>query len=149
MSSFQPPNCDKLGDKFVHKFSDRLGDKFVHKFSDKFGEKLLHCLQVHVAWLAGGTAIFAFRGTASKQDGLQDVKIFSRNIDYLQELYPGVKAHLGTLFTDRNDCVCCQDTAASSRLPFSIIGSQNATQKLQDFMCKTAQLIEACRSSMI
>jgi len=53
-------------------------------------------LQVHVGWLEGGTAVFAFRGTASKQDGLQDVKIFSRNIDYLQELYPGVKAHLGT-----------------------------------------------------
>ena len=50
---------------------------------------------MHVGWLEGGTAVFAFRGTASKQDGLQDVKIFSRNIDYLQELYPGVKAHLG------------------------------------------------------
>ena len=48
-----------------------------------------------MGWLEGGTAVFAFRGTASKQDGLQDVKIFSRNIDYLQELYPGVKAHLG------------------------------------------------------
>lgn len=54
-------------------------------------------LQVHVGWLEGGTAVFAFRGTASRQDGLQDVKIFSRNIDYLQELYPGVKAHLGQL----------------------------------------------------
>ncbi len=52
-------------------------------------------VQVHVGWLEGGTAVFAFRGTASKQDGLQDVKILSRNIDYLQELYPGVKAHLG------------------------------------------------------
>lgn len=53
--------------------------------------------QVHVGWLEGGTAVFAFRGTATRQDGLQDVKIFSRNIDYLQELYPGVKAHLGKL----------------------------------------------------
>ena len=51
-----------------------------------------------MGWLEGGTAVFAFRGTASKQDGLQDVKIFSRNIDYLQELYPGVKAHLGKSF---------------------------------------------------
>ena len=51
--------------------------------------------QVHVGWLEGGTAVFAFRGTATAQDGLQDVKIFSKNIDYLQELYPGVKAHLG------------------------------------------------------
>ena len=52
-------------------------------------------VQVHVGWLEGGTAVFAFRGTASRQDGLQDVKILSRNVDYLQELYPGVKAHLG------------------------------------------------------
>ena len=52
-------------------------------------------MQVHVSWLEGGTAIFAFRGTASTQDGLQDVKIVSRNIDYLRELYPGVKAHMG------------------------------------------------------
>ena len=50
---------------------------------------------MHVGWLEGGTAVFAFRGTATAQDGLQDVKIFSKNIDYLQELYPGVKAHLG------------------------------------------------------
>lgn len=50
-----------------------------------------------MSWLEGGTAIFAFRGTASAQDGLQDVKIVSRNIDYLQELYPGVKAHMGEL----------------------------------------------------
>ena len=56
-------------------------------------------MQVHVGWLEGGTAVFAFRGTASRQDGLQDVKIFSRNIDYLQELYPGVKAHLGASLT--------------------------------------------------
>lgn len=39
--------------------------------------------------------MFAFRGTATRQDGLQDVKIFSRDVDYLQEMYPGVKAHLG------------------------------------------------------
>ena len=50
---------------------------------------------MHVGWLDGDTAIFAFRGTASRQDALQDVKISSHNIDYLQELYPGVKAHLG------------------------------------------------------
>ena len=52
-------------------------------------------LQVHVGWLRCGTAVFAFRGSQSAQDGLQDVKIIRRNIDYLQELYPGVKAHTG------------------------------------------------------
>ena len=48
-------------------------------------------------FLLAGACGLVGRVTASKQDGLQDVKIFSRNIDYLQELYPGVKAHLGTL----------------------------------------------------
>ena len=70
-----------------------VGETFVRNIANFEEHKA--CLQVHVGWLEGGTAIFAFRGTASKQDGLQDVKIFSRNIDYLQELYPGVKAHLG------------------------------------------------------
>ena len=43
-------------------------------------------------WLDEGTAIFAFRCTASAQDGMQDV---SKSVDYLQELYPGVKGHTG------------------------------------------------------
>ena len=42
-----------------------------------------------------GTAVFAFRGTESKQDGLQDIKMLRRNIDYLQRAYPGAKAHTG------------------------------------------------------
>ena len=69
-------------------------------------------LQVHVGWLEGGTAVFAFRGTASRQDGLQDVKIFSRNIDYLQELYPGVKAHLG--FLQQFAAVCHPDRSETN-----------------------------------
>ncbi|KAK9818137.1 hypothetical protein WJX72_007701 [[Myrmecia] bisecta] len=53
--------------------------------------------QVHVGWLEGGTAVFAFRGTQSAQDGLQDAKFIRKNINYLQELYPGTKAHTGFL----------------------------------------------------
>ena len=52
-------------------------------------------LQVHVGWLPGGTAILAFRGTESAQDGLQDVKIIRKNVDYMQEVFPGVQAHTG------------------------------------------------------
>lgn len=74
-----------------------------------------HGVQVHVGWLEGGTAVFAFRGTASRQDGLQDVKIFSRNIDYLQELYPGVKAHLGVL------CSACGTTCLVEKSRFLIV----------------------------
>eukprot|EP00891_Asterochloris_glomerata_P009139 jgi/Astpho2/9139/Aster-07787 len=51
--------------------------------------------QVHVGWLPGGTAVMAFRGTENAQDGLQDMKIIRKNIDYLQALYPGVQAHTG------------------------------------------------------
>ena len=52
-------------------------------------------VQVHVGWLPGGTAILAFRGTESAQDGLQDVKILRKNVDYMQEIFPGVQAHTG------------------------------------------------------
>ena len=58
-------------------------------------------LQVHVGWLPGGTAILAFRGTESAQDGLQDVKIIRKNVDYMQEVFPGVQAHTG-------DCALCR-----------------------------------------
>ena len=51
--------------------------------------------QVHVSWMDSGTAVFAFRGTESTQDGLQDIKMLRRNIDYLQRAYPGAKAHTG------------------------------------------------------
>lgn len=72
------------------------------------GMLILACMQVHVGWLEGGTAVFAFRGTATRQDGLQDVKIFSKNIDYLQELYPGVKAHLGEPTSVHNQQSCTE-----------------------------------------
>jgi hypothetical protein len=50
---------------------------------------------VHVSWIDSGTAVFAFRGTESTKDGLQDMKFVRRNIDYLQRAYPGAKAHTG------------------------------------------------------
>jgi hypothetical protein len=59
---------------------------------------VLLVLQVHVGWLENGSAVFAFRGTESAQDGLQDAKFFRRGIDYLEKAYPGVKAHLGEHF---------------------------------------------------
>lgn len=52
--------------------------------------------QVHVGWLDGGTAVLAFRGTSTAQDGLQDVKIVRHSIDHLQEMFPGTQAHSGT-----------------------------------------------------
>ncbi|KAL0043790.1 hypothetical protein WJX82_000576 [Trebouxia sp. C0006] len=52
---------------------------------------------VHVGWLEGGTAILAFRGTQTAQDGLQDVKIVRQSIDHLQKMFPGTQAHSGFL----------------------------------------------------
>jgi hypothetical protein len=57
-------------------------------------------LQVHVGWLEGGTAILAFRGTQTAQDGLQDVKIVRQSIDHLQKMFPGTQAHSGKLSND-------------------------------------------------
>ena len=57
-------------------------------------------LQVHVGWLEGGTAILAFRGTQTAQDGLQDVKIVRQSIDHLQKMFPGTQAHSGKLSKD-------------------------------------------------
>jgi len=101
-------------------------------------------VQVHVGWLEGGTAVFAFRGTASKQDGLQDVKIFSRNIDYLQELYPGVKAHMGRHVVQMDDlqysisAICCtQETGElSTTLPQYSPGARQ--------VCATTDQLPSC-----
>ena len=56
-------------------------------------------MQVHVGWLEGGTAILAFRGTQTAQDGLQDVKIVRQSIDHLQGMFPGTQAHSGKIHT--------------------------------------------------
>lgn len=63
---------------------------------DSGGLTLGVLMQVHVSWIDSGTAVFAFRGTESTKDGLQDLKFVRRNIDYLQRAYPGAKAHTGT-----------------------------------------------------
>ena len=52
-------------------------------------------MQVHVSWIESGTAVFSFRGTESTQDGLQDLKLIRRNIDFLARSCPGAKAHTG------------------------------------------------------
>ena len=52
-------------------------------------------MQVHVSWMESGTAVFSFRGTESTQDGLQDLKLIRRNIDFLARSSPGAKAHTG------------------------------------------------------
>ena len=48
-----------------------------------------------MAWSEDGTAVFAFRGTSKQQDAWQDLKLLRRGIPFLEEMYPGVKAHVG------------------------------------------------------
>ncbi|KAK9813912.1 hypothetical protein WJX73_004505 [Symbiochloris irregularis] len=52
---------------------------------------------VHVSWLDDGTAVFAFRGTATMQDSLADVKVLRLDVHFLKELFPGARAHSGFL----------------------------------------------------
>lgn len=63
-------------------------------------------MQVHVGWLEGGTAILAFRGTQTAQDGLQDVKIVRQSIDHLQGMFPGTQAHSGKTHTQSSSWYC-------------------------------------------
>ena len=60
--------------------------------------------QVHVSWMESGTAVFSFRGTESTQDGLQDLKLIRRNIDFLARSCPGAKAHTGVALHGRSWC---------------------------------------------
>ena len=91
-------------------------------------------LQVHVGWLPEGTAVFAFRGTDTAQDGLQDVKIMRRNIDYLQDLFPGVKAHVGG----------CRSASLLSYLSCSVAsflgGGRRWRQEAHQGLCCSANL---------
>ena len=54
-----------------------------------------YVMQVHVGWLDNGTAVLAFRGTATMQDGMADVQIMHRSVHYLRKHFPGSRAHLG------------------------------------------------------
>lgn len=63
-------------------------------------KNLIPCLdspQVHVSWLEDGTVIMAFRGTATVQDGLADIKLLRTNVRFLTQHFPGSRAHLGFL----------------------------------------------------
>lgn len=55
----------------------------------------LSCEQVYVAWLEGGTAVFAFRGTESAQDAKADIDARSTPVDWMSGDYPGIKGHMG------------------------------------------------------
>lgn len=52
-------------------------------------------LQVYVAWLEGGTAVFAFRGTESAQDAKADIDARSTPVEWMLNDYPSVKGHMG------------------------------------------------------
>ena len=44
-------------------------------------------VQVHVAWLDGGTTVLAFMGTQRGQDGLHDVKFLRQNTNMHQNVF--------------------------------------------------------------
>eukprot|EP00899_Mesostigma_viride_P019397 jgi/Mesvir1/27459/Mv07241-RA.2 len=52
--------------------------------------------QVYVIWLKESkTAVFAFRGTESKKDAIQDIKTKRTPIPWLTSMFPGTMAHYG------------------------------------------------------
>lgn len=55
--------------------------------------------------MESGTAVFSFRGTESTQDGLQDLKLIRRNIDFLARSCPGAKAHTGGTHSPYLPCI--------------------------------------------
>lgn len=55
-------------------------------------------LQAYVAWLDGGTAIFAFRGTESGKDAQTDADARSRPIPWMEDLFPKTRGHAGVRF---------------------------------------------------
>lgn len=60
--------------------------------------------QVYVAWLDGGTAVFAFRGTESSRDAMTDADARYQHVPWLQETYPHVRAHMGAFSIETNLC---------------------------------------------
>ncbi len=90
--------CQQIFSMFGTSFFMRIPTASCHLQYHLSGMHLWSALmyvQVHVSWIDSGTAVFAFRGTESTKDGLQDLKFVRRNIDYLQRAYPGAKAHTG------------------------------------------------------
>lgn len=51
--------------------------------------------QVYVAWLTGGTAVFAFRGTESAKDAQTDADARSQPISWMTDTFPKVRGHKG------------------------------------------------------
>ena len=50
---------------------------------------------MYVAWLDGGTAVFAFRGTESVKDALADLNAVPIDIDWMLHAFPEVRGHSG------------------------------------------------------
>ena len=51
-----------------------------------------------MAWLDGGTAVFAFRGTESVKDALADLNAVPVDIDWMLHAFPEVRGHSGARF---------------------------------------------------
>lgn len=48
-----------------------------------------------MAWLEGGTAVFAFRGTESMKDAIVDADARQAPVPVLSDAFPGVRGHVG------------------------------------------------------
>ena len=70
-----------------------------------------------MAWLEGGTAVFAFRGTESVKDALADLNAVPVQVEWMLHAFPEVMGHSGaTLTLLLAVCILCMCPHGAKRM---------------------------------
>lgn len=70
---------------------------------------------MYVAWLEGGTAVFAFRGTESVKDALADLNAVPVQVEWMLHAFPEVMGHSGA----PNYVIQCLTPSLHANITFS------------------------------
>jgi hypothetical protein len=111
--------------------------------------------QVYVAWLKGGTAVFAFRGTESAKDAATDADARSQPISWMVDTFPKVRGHMGA--APVAPCVACRHddlACAACSMQAAMVAAQHlqlhvdATGACTCFLllCNKTRLRNDCRA---
>ena len=106
-----------------------------------------------MAWSEDGTAVFAFRGTSKQQDAWQDLKLLRRGIPFLEEKYPGVKAHVGALLSPPAGALVKLSLVTCLHITSSDVQARGCLNSMQpiDFrqrLCKMITPAQSCVTSV-
>lgn len=93
--------------------------------------------QVHVGWMEDGKVVFAFRGTATVQDGLADLKILRKDVYFLQDVFPGTRAH--------HRCAACKLALGLPMLHLMCHPWEAASSPVHWSVCRKSYLVAAHR----